>query len=161
MWYSYIVKLNFSRLVASVVLCLTIGALGSIFTVSAISTWYAALNKPFFSPPNFVFAPVWTTLYILMGISLYLLWTSKKKGKEKAMRLFFIQFALNFLWSIIFFGMHNIFLAFVEIIALWIFIFITIKQSLLVDKNAAYLLYPYIIWVTIASILNFSLLILN
>ncbi len=154
-------RVNLLKLAASIVLPLAVGVLGSYFTVSSIPAWYAVLNKPVFAPPNWVFGPVWTTLYILMGISLYLLWTSKKKGKEKVMRLFFIQLALNFLWSIIFFGMHNIFLAFVEIIILWILIFLTIRRSLLIDKNAAYLLYPYIVWVTIASILNFSLLILN
>ena len=154
-------RINLPRLAPSIILPLAVGVLGSYFTASSIPTWYAALNKPVFAPPNWIFGPVWTTLYILMGISLYLLWTSKKKGKEKVLRLFFIQLALNFLWSIIFFGMHNVFLAFVEIIALWIFIFLTIRQSLLVSKNAAYLLYPYIIWVTIASILNLLLLILN
>ncbi len=156
-----IVRINLPKLAALIVLPLAVGVLGSYFTVSSIPTWYAALNKPVFAPPNWIFGPVWTTLYILMGISLYLLWTSKKKGKEKALRLFFIQLAFNFLWSIIFFGTHNIFLAFVEIIALWIFIFLAIRQSLLVSKNAAYLLSPYIIWVTIASILNLFLLILN
>lgn len=161
LWYSQIMRLNLPRLIASVTLPLAIGALGSIFTVSAITTWYAILNKPFFSPPNWIFGPVWTTLYILMGISLYLLWTSKKKGKTKAIKLFLIQLVLNLFWSILFFGWHNPLAAFAEIIALWIFIFLTIRQSLLVSKNAAYLLYPYIIWVTIASILNFSLLILN
>lgn len=154
-------KLNLPKLIASITLPLAVGFLGSAFTVSSITGWYATLNKPFFAPPNYVFAPVWTTLYILMGISLYLLWTAKKKGKDKAIKLFFIQLVLNFLWSIIFFGMHNVTLAFVAIIVLWIFIVLTIRQSLLVSKPAAYLLYPYIVWVTIASILNLSLLILN
>lgn len=154
-------KINLPKLIISITLPLAVGGLGSFFTISSIPTWYATLNKPSFAPPNYVFGPVWTTLYILMGISLYLLWVVKKKGKDEAIKLFFIQLVLNFLWSIIFFGMHNIALAFVEIIALWIFIFLTIRHSLLISKPAAYLLYPYIIWVTIASILNLSLFILN
>lgn len=154
-------RINLPKLITSIALHLAVGGLGSFFTISAIPTWYAILNKPSFAPPNYVFGPVWTTLYILMGISLYLLWTAKEKGKDKAIKLFFIQLVLNFLWSIIFFGLHNIALAFVEIIALWIAIFLTIRRSLAVSKPAAYFLYPYIIWVTIASILNLSLLILN
>lgn len=154
-------KLNLPKLIASITLPLAVGFLGSAFTVSSIANWYATLNKPFFAPPNYVFAPVWTTLYILMGISLYLLWTARKKGKEKAIKLFLIQLTLNFFWSLIFFGMRNIPLAFVEIIALWIFIFLAIHQSLLVSKASAYLLYPYLVWVSVASILNISLLILN
>lgn len=154
-------RINIFRLIISILLPLAVGGLGSFFTISAIPTWYAALNKPFFSPPNWVFGPIWTTLYVLMGISLYLLWTTNKKGKEKAIKLFFVQLSLNFFWSVIFFGTHNIALAFVEIVALWIFIFLTIRQSLLVSKPAVYFLYPYIIWVTIASVLNLSILLLN
>lgn len=154
-------RLNLPKLVASIAICLTAGFLGSFFTISAISTWYSTLNKPFFNPPNWIFGPVWTTLYILMGISLYLLWTAKKKGKGPAIKLFLIQLGLNFFWSIIFFGLQNPLLAFAEIIALWIFIFLTIKQSLKIFKPAAYLLYPYLAWVSFASILNLFIVILN
>lgn len=154
-------KLNLPKLIISIVLCLTTGFLGSIFTFSAIPTWYATLNKPIFSPPNFLFAPVWTILYILMGVSLYLLWTVKKKGKEKVIRLFLIQLALNFFWSIIFFGLHNPQMALAEIIVLWIFIFLTIRQSRLISKVSAYLLYPYIAWVSFALVLNAFIVILN
>lgn len=154
-------RLNLPKLIASITLPLVIGFLGSAFTVSAITTWYTTLNKPFFSPPNFVFAPVWTTLYVLMGVSLYLLWTSKKREKDKAIKLFLIQLALNLFWSIIFFGLHNPQVAFVEIIALWIFIFLTIRQSYSVSKISAYLLYPYIVWVSFALVLNLFIVILN
>lgn len=154
-------RLNLPKLIISIVLCLSIGALSSFFTVPALATWYAALNKPFFNPPDFVFAPVWTTLYILMGISLYLLWISKKKDKDRALKLFLIQLALNFFWSIIFFGLHNAQFAFVEIIVLWTFIFLTIRQSLLISKTSAYLLYPYIVWVSFALILNLFIVVLN
>lgn len=154
-------RLNLPKLIVSIVLCLAVGSLGSIFTSSSIPTWYATLNKPFFSPPNFIFAPVWTTLYILMGVSLYLLWVSKKKEKEKAIKLFLIQLVLNFFWSLIFFKLHSAQLALIEIIALWIFIFLTIRESLSISKTSAYLLYPYLIWVSFALVLNFFIVILN
>lgn len=149
------------KLIVSIVLPLCIGFLGSALTFPSISTWYVTLNKPFFSPPNYVFGPVWTVLYILMGISLYLLWTAKKKEKNKAIKLFLIQLVLNLFWSVIFFGLHNVQLAFFEIMALWIFILLAIRQSLLISKPAAYLLYPYIVWVSFASILNLFIVILN
>ena len=154
-------KLNLPKLLASIILCLGVGSLGSFFTVSEIASWYATLQKPFFSPPNYLFGPVWTILYILMGISLYLVWVAKKKGKEKAMQLFLIQLALNFFWSIIFFGLHSPEVAFVEIIAMWIFIYLTIKAFSGISKTAAYLLYPYLAWVSFATILNLSIVLLN
>lgn len=154
-------KLNLPKLVISVALCLAVGFFGSIFTVSAIPTWYAALNKPFFSPPNWIFAPVWTILYILMGISLYLLWVAKRKGKEKAIKLFIIQLSLNFFWSILFFVLHNPLAAMTEIISLWILIFLAIRQSMSISKSSAYLLYPYLVWVSFASILNLFIVLLN
>ncbi|MEK7165993.1 MAG: TspO/MBR family protein [Patescibacteria group bacterium] len=152
---------NLPLLILSTLISEGAGILGAIFTVSAIPTWYAALAKPAFSPPNFVFGPVWTTLYALMGISLYLVWISKTKSRRYAMRLFFLQLGLNVLWSIFFFGMKNPALAFLEIIALWIAIYLTIKTFLGVSKVASYLLYPYLAWVSFASILNFSIWILN
>lgn len=154
-------RLNIHKLIVSIVLCIAVGVVGSVFTTPAIASWYVALNKPSFSPPNWIFAPVWSLLYILMGISLYLLLNSSKKGKEKAIKLFLIQLTLNFFWSLIFFGLHNPLAAFAEIIALWIFIFLTIKQSYVVSKGAANLMLPYIVWVTFASILNLYINILN
>lgn len=154
-------RLNLSKLIISIALPIVIAFLGSAFTISSIGNWYTTLNKPFFSPPNFVFGPVWTILYILMGISLYLLWTSKKKGKDKAIKLFLVQLVLNLFWSIIFFGLHNPQLALAEIIALWIFIFLTIRQSYPVSKTSAYLLYPYIAWVSFALVLNLFIAVLN
>jgi len=136
------------------------GFIGSYFTLPSIGTWYLALNKPFFNPPNFIFGPVWTLLYILIGISLYLVLTKKGK-KEKALKLFTLQLILNVLWSLIFFGFHNPILALVEIVILWISIFVTIKSFLPISKNAAYLLYPYIVWVSFALILNISIVLLN
>lgn len=144
------------KLLLSIGLCLGAGVLGSFFTFSAIPTWYVTLNKPFFSPPNWIFAPVWTTLYILMGISLYLVWT-----KRKVPTIFWIQLILNALWSILFFGMKNPLLALIDIIALWISIFLTIKSFYKTNKLAGNLLIPYLIWVSFASILNLSILLLN
>lgn len=147
---------NISQFILSVGLCLGVGGLGSFFTVSSIPTWYATLNKPVFSPPNWVFGPVWTILYFLMGISLYLVWQ-----KKKVPAVFWVQLALNALWSIIFFGLKNPVLAMLDIAALWIAIYLTIKSFYPISKIAAYLLLPYLIWVTFASILNLSIVILN
>lgn len=154
-------RLNLHKLVVSITACIAVGVVGSVFTTPAITSWYLTLNKPFFSPPNWIFAPVWTLLYILMGVSLYFLFSSRKKGKDKAIKLFLIQLALNFFWSMIFFGLHNPLAAFAEIISLWIFILLTIKQSYAVSKTAANLMLPYIAWVSFATILNLYIAILN
>ena len=147
---------NLPRLIFSIGICLLAGGLGIIFTTSAIPTWYATLNKPFFSPPNFVFAPVWTTLYILMGISLYLVW-----AKGWVPTIFWIQLVLNTVWSIIFFGMRNPLLALVDVAILWLAIILTIKAFNKINKLAANLLYPYLVWVSFASILNLFIVMLN
>lgn len=148
------------RLIGSIILCLAAGVLGSLFTLQSVPTWYSALNKPSFSPPNFVFAPVWTALYVLMGISLYLVWNLKKK-KTRAIQLFLFQLELNVLWSIIFFGFHSPLFAFGEIIILWISIFLTVRSFAKISKPAAYLLFPYLVWVSFASVLNLAIVILN
>lgn len=149
------------QLILSIGLCLGAGILGSFFTVSSIPTWYVTLNKPPFSPPNWVFGPAWTILYILMGISLYLVWISKGKLKQNALNLFFVQLGLNALWSIIFFGMKNPTLALVDIVALWIVIFLTIKSFTKISKLAGNLLIPYLLWVSFASVLNLAIVLLN
>ncbi len=149
------------KLILSIGLCLGAGGVGSIFTTSAIPTWYAILNKPLFSPPNWIFAPVWTILFILMGISLYLVWIAKDRLKQKAFNIFFVQLALNVLWSILFFGMKNPLFAFFDIIVLWIAIFLTIKSFYKIDKLAGNLLIPYIAWVSFAALLNLSIVVLN
>lgn len=153
--------IDFLKLIFSIGLCLGTGLLGSIFTGPSITTWYATLNKPAFSPPNWVFAPVWTTLFILMGISLYLIWITKDRLKQKAFNLFFVQLALNVLWSILFFGMHNPILAFVDILILWWTIFLTIKAFSKINKLAGQLLWLYLAWVSFATLLNLSIIILN
>lgn len=147
---------NFPKLIFSIGLCLGAGIVGSFFTLSSISTWYVTLNKPSFSPPNWVFGPVWTVLYILMGISLYLVWQ-----KRKVPNVFWVQLILNTAWSIIFFEMKNPTLALLDIVALWISIFLTIKAFSKINKLAGKLLIPYLVWVTFASYLNLMIVILN
>lgn len=154
---------KFLKLVSSIVICFLAGGIGSVFTVSAIPTWYAYLNKPFFSPPNWIFGPVWTTLYILMGISLYLIWIKgfKTKKVRDAIVLFIIQLILNAIWSPVFFGYKNLLLAFVIIVAMIFYVVKTILAFGKIDKKASYLLYPYLAWISFASILNFSVWFLN
>jgi tryptophan-rich sensory protein len=154
---------KFLTLFLSILICLSAGAIGTIFTFSAIPTWYAALNKPVFSPPNYLFGPVWTILYILMGISVYLIYTKGLKTKKvrDAIYLFGIQLILNAIWSPIFFGLKNTLLALFVIIAMWIYIFRTILAFEKIERKAALLLVPYILWVSFATILNFSVWFLN
>lgn len=148
---------NILQLVGFVLLCQAAGTIGSIFTFSAIPNWYAYLNKPFFNPPNWIFGPVWTTLYALMGIAVYLVW-KKRKGIPF---WFWVQLVLNALWSILFFGLQNPILAFVGVVFLWLSIFLTITSFYRIHKTAAYLLVPYLLWVTFASLLNASIALLN
>ena len=150
-------KLDAQKLIISIAIPLLAGMIGSLFTFSEITTWYATLNKPSFSPPNWVFGPVWTLLYLLMGISLFLVWKKyEKRKKDRKIKFglwfFSLQLVLNVFWSLLFFGFHNIFLAFVEIIALWLAIFITIYRFSKIDKNAAYLLVPYILFVSFSPV---------
>ena len=156
-------QIKFSQLIFSIGICLGVGILGSLFTISAIPTWYAALNKPEFSPPNFIFGPVWTILYILMGISFYLIWVkgTQKKAVKNALILFLVHLFFNASWSIVFFGVHLIFLALINIIILWILIIALIIKFSKINKKAAILLSPYLLWVSFATILNYNIWILN
>jgi len=152
------------KLIISVLLCEGAGLLGSIFTAPAILSWYIYLNKPIFSPPNYLFAPVWTFLYFLMGVTLYLIWTKKKSDKDirnNAYVAFFLQLILNVIWSVVFFGFRSPLGGLLIIIVLWIAILETIRRVYLVDKLAANLLYPYLMWVSFASVLNLSIVLLN
>ncbi|MFW6194445.1 MAG: TspO/MBR family protein [Halobacteriota archaeon] len=147
----------------SIGICLAAGFIGSIFTTPAIPVWYATLQKPFFTPPNWVFGPAWTTLYILMGIALFLVWNKgiQDRKVQVAMGVFGVQLVLNSLWSILFFGMQNPFYAFIEVIILWFAILATIILFYGIDKRASFLLVPYILWVSFASVLNYYVWILN
>jgi tryptophan-rich sensory protein len=151
------------KFIASILICQIAGIIGSIFTTSSIITWYVRLNKPWFTPPNWLFGPVWITLYILMGISLYLIWNKNLEIRKikTPLILFFVQLTLNALWSLIFFGLQSKFYGLIEIIILWISITFTIFSFSRVSKKAAMLLVPYIAWVSIATLLNYYVWILN
>ena len=148
---------KFFRLLLSIGICESAGIIGSFFTLSSVKTWYLSLNKPFFNPPSWLFGPVWTILYILIGVSLYLVWGKKKLD----LKWFWIQLGLNTFWSIIFFGLKSPLFAFILIIFLWMSIFLTIREFQKTNKVSAYLLYPYLVWVSFASILNLAIVILN
>ena len=148
---------------SSVGVCFLAAGIGSLFTTSAIDTWYTTLQKPFFSPPNWIFGPVWTLLYLLMGISLYMVWVAKTEGRlrRQGITFFLIQLVLNAFWSMLFFGLKSPEAAFIEIIILWFAILLTIKYFLQISKPAGRLLLPYIVWVSFAIVLNLSIAILN
>ena len=131
-----------------------------MFTTSAIPGWYAGLQKPWFTPPNWLFAPVWLTLYFLMGASLYLLW-GRRPQSGAALSAFGAQLVLNIAWSAVFFGAHELFFGFVVIASLWVAILATMAISFRASKAAVVLLVPYILWVTIASALNYYVWVLN
>ena len=138
------------------------GGIGSLATFPNIASWYAALEKPLFSPPNWLFGPVWTLLYVLMGLSLYLLWTSRAKGiKTNAFIAFSIQIVMNALWSIVFFGFHSPIGGLVVILLLLIAIAFTIRYFWHFSKIASYLLLPYFLWVSFATVLNIAIITLN
>ena len=154
---------NVYKLILAIVMCEFAGIVGSLFTVSSIPNWYQTLATPALNPPSWVFGPVWTTLYLLMGISLFLVWQKgwKKKNVKIAMSVFGIQLALNGLWSIIFFGMQNPGLALLDIILLWFAILASIILFYKISKPSSYLLIPYILWVSFAAYLNYAIWILN
>jgi len=151
------------KFIASILICQCAGLVGSLFTTSTIPTWYATLEKPFFNPPNWIFGPVWTLLFILMGIALFLIWDKGWKNKKIkiAMIIFGVQLILNIFWSILFFGFLSPFYAFVEIIFLWLAILVTIIYFYQISRPASWLLVPYILWVSFASVLNFYIWRLN
>jgi tryptophan-rich sensory protein len=146
-----------------IVLSLLAGALGSVFTFQSIPTWYASLQKPSFTPPSWVFGPVWTVLYILMGSAAYLVYEKGVKNKEvrSALEVFGIQLALNAAWSIAFFGLRSISGGLVIIVLLWLSIIWTMALFWNLSRNAALLLPPYILWTSFAALLNLSVLLLN
>ncbi|MFH1712476.1 MAG: TspO/MBR family protein [Patescibacteria group bacterium] len=155
-------KFSFNwKLALAILVCLCAGIIGSVFTGDSVDTWYVTLVKPSFNPPGWVFGPVWTLLYIMMGISFYLIWINDAKKKISAYGFFTVQLLLNASWSIIFFGLQNVEAAMVNITFLWIAIIVTIVRFYQLDKKAAYLLIPYLCWVTFASILNYAIMQLN
>lgn len=151
------------KLISAILICEAAGILGSLFTASAIPTWYATLNKPSFNPPNWVFAPVWTTLFAMMGVAAFLVWKKglSQPGVKLALGLFLLQLLFNFLWSVMFFGLHSPLAGLIDIAALWITLAITIWLFFKLSTVAGMLLLPYLAWVSFASVLNFALWRLN
>jgi len=158
--------MNATKLLISFFICLfiplAVGALSAFATAAAVSDWYVNLLKPSFNPPSYLFGRVWTVLYILMGISLFLIWHAPKgEFRSHALKIFAIQMGLNFLWSFLFFKFRLTGIAFLEIIVLWMFIILMIRSFFRVNKTAAALQIPYLLWVTFAAILNGSIWFLN
>ena len=155
---------KYLKIIYCVAICLAVGYLSSIVTQSSIKTWYPTIEKPSFNPPNWVFAPVWTMLFIMMGIAAGMVWNKLESNKElvkKGLLFFTIQLLLNALWSYLFFGLNNILLALIEIILLWLIIYETYLIFKQIDKRASYLLIPYLAWVGFATILTGSIFWLN
>jgi tryptophan-rich sensory protein len=152
------------RIAITVIVCLAVGYSSSTFTKEGVATWYPTILKPGFNPPNWVFMPVWTLLFILMGVAAGLVWDKIKEQNEevkKALGFFLIQLILNAVWSYIFFGLKNPMLALVEIVLLWLMIYETYLKFTKINKMAGYLLIPYLAWVAFAGILNASIWWLN
>ncbi|MDD5251171.1 MAG: tryptophan-rich sensory protein [Patescibacteria group bacterium] len=156
-------KNDLPKLLIAVVVSELAGVIGAVFTTPSIPTWYAGLVKPALNPPNWVFGPVWTTLFLLMGVAAFLIWRQgmKRQDVRHALEIFGIQLLLNTLWSIIFFGLHDPGAALIDIAALWVAIMGTMVLFHRVSKLAAWLLLPYILWVSFAGYLNYSIWTLN
>lgn len=154
---------RFFKFLVAVIGCELVGIISTPLTLSAIPTWYSTLNKPPFSPPNWIFGPVWTILYFLMGVSAFLIWQKglKKRQVKEALIYFVAQLSFNFVWSILFFGLRSPILGLIDILVLWVLILVTIVKFYKISKTAAYLLAPYILWVSFALILNLSIVLLN
>jgi tryptophan-rich sensory protein len=154
---------NWVRLFISIALPLGVGTIAGLFTTSEINGWFQTINKPSWQPPNWVFGPVWTVLYVMMGIAFYLVWKKEapKGSKRMAITLWIIQLVFNFFWSFIFFKKHQLDWALGEILILWFFILLTILYFARISKLAAWLMVPYICWVSFASLLTFTIYELN
>lgn len=159
---------NYLQLLFAIALSQSAGLLGAIFTTSSVTTWYPTLVKPALNPPSWVFGPVWTTLYVLMGVAAYMIWRvyerssgAKKRFARMALLAFVLQLGLNAWWSIIFFGNQQLGWALFEVVCLWLAIVATIYYFAKLSRTAAWLLVPYVLWVSFASYLNYSLWMLN
>ena len=154
---------NTSKLIVAIVVSELAGVIGSLFTFSSVTSWYAGIVKPALNPPSWVFGPVWTILYLWLGIAAFLIWRNgwEKKEVRAALGVFFIQLVLNASWSVIFFGLQDPGAALLEIIFLWLAIIATIAAFSKISRPAVWLLVPYILWVSLAAYLNYSIWILN
>lgn len=159
-----IMKINNTfKLIVAIIVSELAGIIGSVFTTPSIAGWYESLAKPALNPPAWVFGPVWTTLFALMGIAAFLVWKKglERRGVKIALGIFLGQLILNTLWSIIFFGLHSSGGALIEIVFLWLAILITIIAFAKISKPATWLLVPYILWVSFAVYLNYAIWTLN
>lgn len=155
-------RATLTKLALSIALPVTVGAISGFFTASSIQDWYIHLTRPGISPPNWVFGPVWTILYILMGVSFYLIWKHPPgRKRDRAIIIYIMQLLFNFLWSFIFFYFHQIGLALIEIVILWILIAVMIIRFARINPLAAYINLPYLLWVAFATILNAGFYLLN
>ncbi|MDR6760991.1 tryptophan-rich sensory protein [Flavobacterium sp. 2755] len=152
------------KIIIALIICLAIGYSASVVTRPSVESWYPTIAKPIFNPPNWIFMPVWTTLYIFMAIAAALVWDKIKEQTEKvktALLFFLIQLTLNAIWSYLFFGLKNPLLALIEIILLWLMIYETYLKFTKINKISGYLLIPYLVWVAFATVLNASIWWLN
>jgi benzodiazapine receptor len=148
--------------VGCILLTLTVGGVSGIATINGVKSWYTTLKKPSFNPPNYLFGPVWTILYFLMGVSLYMVVSnSKSTTLKRPLAIFGLQLVLNFFWSVIFFNLHQVGWALVEILLMWVSIIFMIIEFYRINKIAGLLQLPYIIWVSFATLLNASIFCLN
>ncbi len=156
-------SIHLGKLAASVLLAQSAGLLGAVFTADAVRTWYVTLEKPFFTPPSFVFAPVWTLLYTLMGIAFYLVWVRHVGGARRVLwlRVFLVHLVFNTLWSYLFFGQKLLLASFVEILVLWLLIVFLIGLAATFDRRVSLLLVPYLLWVSFATALTYEFWRLN
>ena len=156
-------QIKWKRLIASIFICELAGITGAVFTIPSIPQWYGALAKPVLTPPAWVFSPVWTLLYALMGVALYLVWNTagEKQKSRNTILVFGLQLALNVLWSIAFFGLHNILAALAVIGLLWLSIAATIALFYRISRPAGLILLPYLLWVSFAAYLNYMIWALN
>lgn len=154
---------SFVKLLIAIAIPVLVGGISGFFTVTGVESWYQTIQKPSWNPPNWVFGPVWTSLYVMMGIALWLVWKedTSRELKMIAFILFGVQLLLNFLWSFIFFKLEQPGFAFLEILFMWVAILATIFAFAQVNKAAAWLLVPYISWVSFAAMLNFTIWRLN
>lgn len=151
------------KIIICVLICMGVGFASGFSTASSIDGWYATLNKPPFNPPNWIFAPVWTLLYAMMGVAVALVWDKglDRADVKSALLFFVLQFILNAIWTPIFFGQQQLLIALAVIITLWVLLFICIRKFKGVDNLSGNLLIPYLLWVSFATILNFSIWYLN
>jgi len=154
-------KSLFAKISVCIGICLALGLLSGFSTADSINSWYRFINKPAWNPPNWIFGPMWTLLYILMGIAVALVWHTQHQNKKTALTFFIIQFVFNIAWSFIFFTLHAIGWAFAEIVIMLILIVFTTASFYKISKTAAWLMLPYLAWVSFATVLNGTILYLN